>query len=125
MTREGGWSPSWSPDGTSIAFTGDGQVFVVNADGTDERQQTTFRSVRIPHVYQPRAARWLVASDWWLVNSGWWAAAPKVDFMADGRLATDNRPLWTPVAGGSSHADHFQHSLPDHSTEQSRSLIGC
>ena len=67
LTEQGGRDPAWSPDGTSIAFTRDGQVFVVNADGTDERQQTTFRSVRIPHVCQPRAARWLVASDWWLV----------------------------------------------------------
>ena len=51
LTEQGGRDPAWSPDGTSIAFTRDGQVFVVSADGTDERQQTTFRSVRILHEY--------------------------------------------------------------------------
>ena len=36
--------PSWSPDGTRIAFTsnrdGDSEVFVMNADGADQRQLT-------------------------------------------------------------------------------------
>ena len=37
-------SPSWSPDGTQIAFTsdrdGDSEVFVMGADGTNQRQLT-------------------------------------------------------------------------------------
>jgi TolB protein len=31
------WGPAWSPDGSKIAFTRGEQVFIVNADGSDER----------------------------------------------------------------------------------------
>ena len=38
------WSPEWSPDGRRIAFTsdrdGDSEIFVMNADGTQQRQVT-------------------------------------------------------------------------------------
>jgi Tol biopolymer transport system component len=38
LTYAGGWVPAWSPDGSSIAFAGragnQGEVFVMNADGT-------------------------------------------------------------------------------------------
>ena len=40
----GNGSPAWSPDGTRIAFNGsgdgDGEIFVMNADGTEVRQLT-------------------------------------------------------------------------------------
>ena len=35
-----GSGPAWSPDGRKIAFTQEGQVFVVNGDGSDLRKLT-------------------------------------------------------------------------------------
>src|SRR6185295_7400891 len=30
------YNPSWSPDGSKIAFAGDNQIYVINSDGTNE-----------------------------------------------------------------------------------------
>ena len=45
LSASRGALPRWSPDGASIAFAADrrhpeGGIFIVNADGTDERQLT-------------------------------------------------------------------------------------
>jgi Tol biopolymer transport system component len=34
---EGDWAPAWSPDGEKIAFERDGAIWVMNADGSEER----------------------------------------------------------------------------------------
>jgi hypothetical protein len=36
----GGLSPDWSPDGTEIAIFGDGDVYVMGADGAEIRRLT-------------------------------------------------------------------------------------
>jgi TolB protein len=41
----GGVEPSWSPDGSKIAFTGGGTIYVVNADGTNPRKFNIKRTV--------------------------------------------------------------------------------
>lgn len=39
--RSTGWDPAWSPDGNSLTFSDQGQIFVMNADGSSPRQLTT------------------------------------------------------------------------------------
>src|SRR5687768_6097251 len=34
------WQPTWSPDGKRVAFTRYGQIFVIDANGTNERRLT-------------------------------------------------------------------------------------
>jgi Tol biopolymer transport system component len=44
LTNDGGDFPAWSPDGTKIVYTrtatGDGALFIMNADGTGKRRVT-------------------------------------------------------------------------------------
>lgn len=40
LTDQGGWNPAWSSDGTRIAFDKGGDIWVMNADGSDLRQLT-------------------------------------------------------------------------------------
>ena len=46
LTTDNGRDPTWSPDGTRIAYTAregrDRQVWVVNADGTNQKKVTTY-----------------------------------------------------------------------------------
>jgi Tol biopolymer transport system component len=35
------YAPDWSPDGKQIAFGGDGDIYVMNADGTDQTRITS------------------------------------------------------------------------------------
>ena len=56
LTHDDGIQPSWSPDGTQIAYNaavgGSQQVFVVNADGTNPHQALASGSV-IDTVWRP------------------------------------------------------------------------
>lgn len=37
LTTDGGFGPSWSPDGSQIAYNGPGGINVMNSDGTDRK----------------------------------------------------------------------------------------
>jgi Tol biopolymer transport system component len=47
---------TWSPDGTRIAWSGNGAIWVMNADGSDQRQISDGLSDTFP-VYHPRVPR--------------------------------------------------------------------
>jgi Tol biopolymer transport system component len=40
VTRTSGYDPAWSPDSGKIAFTSGGDIYVINADGTDLKRLT-------------------------------------------------------------------------------------
>ena len=78
--------PSWSPDGTQISYWHEGDLWVVNADGTDERNLTAeVDTVTSPGAWSPGGNRlaYRSGSDIWIIN-------------ADG---TDRRNLSTEVEG--------------------------
>ena len=53
----GDYAGAWSPDGTRIAYSsdvdGDREVFVMNADGTDQRRLTRLRGADSPQAWLP------------------------------------------------------------------------
>jgi Tol biopolymer transport system component len=53
----GDYPGAWSPDGTRIAYStdvdGDREVFVMNADGTDQRRLTRMRGADSPQAWLP------------------------------------------------------------------------
>jgi Tol biopolymer transport system component len=44
-------NPNWSPDGSRIAYTSDGEVWTVNADGTGPRQLTSESSPNPEYIF--------------------------------------------------------------------------
>lgn len=58
-----GTSPAWSPDGSRIAFTSDGDVWVVNVDGSDPVRLTEDPGSDISPAWAPDGRRIAFASD--------------------------------------------------------------
>lgn len=60
-------SPSWSPDGTRIAFSSDRdgnyEIYVMNADGSDPRRLTTSASLDLAPRWSPDGASLAYVSD--------------------------------------------------------------
>jgi hypothetical protein len=102
ITTEGGVDPAWSPDGARIAFSSDrdgaaGDIWVMNADGSDQRRLTTTFFDEIQPAWSPDGAS--------IVFRGLGAATPQLVIMnANGsnpRPLTGNDningdPAWSP-----------------------------
>jgi Tol biopolymer transport system component len=102
----GGDAPVWSPDSRSIAFVGrpsansdDSEIYVINADGSSERQLTTNPAMDMEPSWSPDGR--MIA----FVSSQLGSSTSEIDAMnADGsnqRQLTDNSgdsmdPVWSP-----------------------------
>ncbi|MBV9211269.1 MAG: PD40 domain-containing protein [Acidobacteria bacterium] len=53
ITQPAPSSPAWSPDGTKLAFSSGGDVWVINADGTNERRVTTNNATDSAPAWSP------------------------------------------------------------------------
>jgi len=53
----GGVAPDWSPDGHTLAFSKDSQIWVVNPDGSGERQVTSSATTKARPSWSPDARR--------------------------------------------------------------------
>ncbi len=97
--------PTWSPDGSRIAFTstrdGDNEIYLMNADGSGQTRLTTHLAFDVSPAWSPDGSRIAFASDRDSITPG------NLDiyvFNADGsgltRLttnsATDEGPAWSP-----------------------------
>lgn len=94
-------SPSWSPDGTEIAFRrradGNSDIYVMNADGTDVRRLTTDPGFDGDPAWSPDGSEILFTSDRsgnydiWVMNADGSGQLQLTDHPAD-----DEFPSWSP-----------------------------
>jgi Tol biopolymer transport system component len=95
IPTDGGW-PAWSPDGSQIAYFGrmDGnpEIYVVNADGTNQRRMTDNQI----DDWEPS---WSPDGEWILYTSGRTADifVMQLDGSETYRLTFDSYSNWVPV----------------------------
>ncbi|MFH1105489.1 MAG: septum formation family protein [Actinomycetota bacterium] len=93
-------SPSWSPDGTELAFRrrvdGNSDVYVMNADGSNVRRLTTDPGFDGDPAWSPDGSEILFSSDRsgnfdiWVMNADGSGQVPLTDHPAD-----DEYPAWS------------------------------
>ena len=108
LTTNQGEYPSWSPDGPRLAFAsardGDYEIYVMNADGTDERALTTSAGYDMYPAWSPDGA-WIAFERETRSTSGFLGEAPDIclvkpdgsglrQLMSD--AVSDRFPAWSP-----------------------------
>jgi WD40 repeat protein len=108
VVAQDAWEPSWSPDGSRIAFSrtvdGDPEIFVMNADGTGVTRLTSLAGEDRSPVWSPDGARiaWSHGNELWTMGAAGTAPAPVFATSTLG-LAPD----WQPLPGsGAKNASH-------------------
>lgn len=89
-------SPEWSPDGSMIAYSSNGDIFIANADGSNPRNLTKHPSIDVSPTWSPDGSMLAFVSD----RTG----SPKIYVMyTDGsglrqltRGGYDTDPSWSP-----------------------------
>jgi len=106
-------APVWSPDGAQIAFSRDGDVWVMNADGSDQRQLTTDPSNDSFTDWSPDGKQIVFCSE----RDGNWEVYVMAADGTDQQRLTDNDaddwwPDWSPdnsqIAFKTNRDDNFE-----------------
>ncbi len=119
-------TPAWSPDGARIAFARSGQLFVMNADGTNVIQITANASsgVKLHPSWSPDGTRIVFSRNLGFGNIGIAVIDSACNICTAGirvlnnGLPTDNfDPAWSPngsaIAFSNDQTDFDDHSLPE------------
>ena len=92
ITQPSPSDPAWSSDGTRLAFVSGGEIWKINADGTNELRVTTNASVDADPSWSPDGSRIVFAK----AGSGIAVVdADGTDEMNLTTVANDSRPAWS------------------------------
>jgi dipeptidyl aminopeptidase/acylaminoacyl peptidase len=84
--------PSWSPDGAKLAFASSGDIWVINADGTNEHRVTVTATADIDPAWSPDGSKIVF-------GKGTTIAVINADGTNEVPLTTgtnDRQPAWSP-----------------------------
>jgi len=96
LIANNGSQPVWSPDGTEIAFTRGGDIWVMNAGGSNQRQLTNTAALDRSPTYSPDGRIAFVREDAtdgeiWVMNGDGSGQTQLTD-----NAALDEHPAWSP-----------------------------
>jgi Tol biopolymer transport system component len=93
ITQPSPTGPTWSPDGTKLAFSSGGEIWVINADGTNERRLTMNTFTDTDPAWSPDGSKILFA------KGGIGISVINADGTNDVTLTSgsgDRQPAWSP-----------------------------
>jgi TolB protein len=93
ISKVGATFPNWSPDGSQIVYSypvGSAlELFLVNADGSNQRQLTKLQKVATPAAWSPDG-KWI---SFRLTDERYWSDTEKMKKVY-AEKPTDKRPVW-------------------------------
>jgi TolB protein len=99
--RNQNFLPAWSPDGTKIAFVsnrdGDSEIYVMNADGSNQRRLTNHPAIDVTPTWSPTGNQVAFTSDRTGSPQIWMVGADGVGLRRITGESYCDRPTWSPA----------------------------